>query len=90
MKRLKALSNFTKIINASRGNPTPEQAKAFLDAGYTEKQILAIILAPAVKTIINYSNHFFIPRLMKPLVDENFKIYKPFNSKEVGRLPSSI
>ncbi len=58
-EKMKALSNFTKIMNDSRGNPTPEQAKAFLAAGYTEKQILAIILAQAVKTISNYSNHIF-------------------------------
>lgn len=58
-KKLKALHDFTKIMNESRGNPTPEQAQAFLDAGYSEKQILAIILAQAVKTISNYSNHIF-------------------------------
>lgn len=58
-EKLKALSVFTKIMNESRGNPTPEQAKAFLAAGYSEKQILSIILAQAVKTISNYSNHIF-------------------------------
>lgn len=58
-EKMKALSNFTKIMNESRGNPTPEKAKKFLDAGYSEKQILAIILAQAVKTISNYSNHIF-------------------------------
>ncbi len=58
-EKMRALSNFTKIMNESRGNPTPEQAKTFLDAGYNEKHILAIILAQAVKTISNYSNHIF-------------------------------
>lgn len=58
-EKLKALHNFTKIMNESRGNPTPEEAKKFLDAGYSENQILAIILAQAVKTISNYSNHIF-------------------------------
>ncbi len=57
--KLKALHEFTKVMNESRGNPTPEQSKAFLNAGYSEKQILAIILAQAVKTISNYSNHIF-------------------------------
>lgn len=57
--KLKALHEFTKVMNESRGNPTPEQAQKFLDAGYSEKQILAIILAQAVKTISNYSNHIF-------------------------------
>jgi uncharacterized peroxidase-related enzyme len=57
--KLSALHEFTKVMNKSRGNPTPDQAKKFLDAGYSEKQILAIILAQAVKTISNYSNHIF-------------------------------
>lgn len=58
-EKLKALHEFTKVMNESRGNPSPEEAKRFLDAGYSEKQILAIILAQAVKTISNYSNHIF-------------------------------
>ncbi|PTX44614.1 putative peroxidase-related enzyme [Christiangramia gaetbulicola] len=57
--KMKALSEFTKILNESRGNPTPEQAKRFLDAGYEEVHILGIILAQSVKTISNYSNHIF-------------------------------
>ena len=57
--KLKALSKFTKIMFDSRGNPTPEEAKAFLGAGYTEKNILGIILALSVKTISNYANHVF-------------------------------
>lgn len=31
--KLKALHEFTKVMNESRGNPTPEEAKKFLDAG---------------------------------------------------------
>lgn len=57
--KLRALYEFTKVMNESRGNPTPEEAKKFLAAGYSEKQMLAIILAQAVKTISNYSNHIF-------------------------------
>lgn len=58
-EKMKALSEFTKIMNESRGNPTPGQAKKFLEAGYSDKQILGIILAQSVKTISNYSNHIF-------------------------------
>lgn len=58
-KKLGALHKFTNIMNESRGNPTPQQAKDFLDAGYSEKHILGIILAQATKTISNYSNHIF-------------------------------
>ncbi|HSI69364.1 MAG TPA: carboxymuconolactone decarboxylase family protein [Gillisia sp.] len=57
--KFRALHEFTRVMNESRGNPTPELAQKFLDAGFSEKQILAIILAQAVKTISNYSNHIF-------------------------------
>lgn len=58
-EKLKALHEFTEVMNESRGNPTPDQAEKFLSAGYSEKHILGIILAQAVKTISNYSNHIF-------------------------------
>lgn len=57
--RLEALRAFTHIMTESRGNPTPAQAGAFLEAGYTEEHILGIVLAISVKVISNYSNHIF-------------------------------
>ncbi|WP_107852901.1 carboxymuconolactone decarboxylase family protein [Oceanimonas marisflavi] len=57
--RLAALASFTEVMFTSRGNPTPEQAKAFLDAGYSEAAMLDVILALAVKTLSNYCNHLF-------------------------------
>jgi uncharacterized peroxidase-related enzyme len=57
--KLKALSEFTKVMFEKRGSPSEEDVKAFLEAGYKEKQILEIILALAVKTLSNYSNHIF-------------------------------
>ena len=58
-EKLKALSEFTSIMLNKRGRPDREDVVRFLDAGYTEKQILEILLALAVKTISNYSNHVF-------------------------------
>jgi alkylhydroperoxidase family enzyme len=57
--KLEALRQFTRVMTESRGNPTPEQGQAFLEAGYTEAHMLAIILAISVKVISNYSNHLF-------------------------------
>lgn len=57
--KLQVLSEFSRIMVASRGKPTPAELRAFLAAGYTEQQVLAIILAIAVKTISNYANHVF-------------------------------
>jgi len=57
--RLKVLANFISIMVNKRCRPNNEDVKEFLMAEYTEKHILAIILAISVKTISNYSNHIF-------------------------------
>lgn len=57
--KLSALAEFTKALFFSRCNPSKSEVKAFIGAGFEEKQILEIILAIAVKTLSNYSNHIF-------------------------------
>lgn len=41
--KLRAFSGLTKVMHETRRNPSPQQAQVFLDAGKTEKNILAII-----------------------------------------------
>lgn len=55
--KLAALSAFTRTMVAKRGLPTRNDVEQFLAVGYTERQILEVILAIAVKTISNYANH---------------------------------
>jgi len=57
--RLDALSTFTAAFVESRGLPTAAQVDAFLAAGFSETDILQVLLAVAVKTISNYTNHLF-------------------------------
>ncbi len=57
--RLGALSRFTRTLLDKRGRPSAADVQAFLAAGFTERQILEVILAIAVKTLSNYSNHLF-------------------------------
>lgn len=57
--KLRVLSEFTAIMVNKRGKPEQEDVERFLEAGYTEKQVLEIILAISVKTISNYTNHVF-------------------------------
>ncbi len=57
--KLSALNVFTRVMVTKRGFPERADVEAFLSAGYKEKDILEIILAIAVKTISNYSNHIF-------------------------------
>lgn len=68
--RLAALSEFTAIMLEQRGNPSQQQFDAFIAAGYSDRDVLEIILAIAVKTISNYSNHVLHTR-----VDGAFQAY---------------
>lgn len=69
-KKLAALAAFTETMVESRGLPLRAEAKAFLAAGYTERQILEIVLAIAVKTLSNYANH-----LLHTEIDDVFANY---------------
>ncbi|HYE38116.1 carboxymuconolactone decarboxylase family protein [Methylocaldum sp.] len=56
---LAALSAFAITLVKTRGQPSRRDVESFLAAGYSERSILEIILAIAVKTLSNYSNHLF-------------------------------
>lgn len=58
-QKLAALHDFTHHILKTQGRPNQEAVTEFIDSGYSEKHILAIILAISVKTLSNYSNHIF-------------------------------
>ena len=55
--RLEALRDFTLSVVRDRGNVDPGRVQAFLDAGYTKRQILEVILGYAQKVMSNYTNH---------------------------------
>lgn len=57
--KLDALAVFTVAMLEARGLPSTAQVEAFLAAGYQEVDVLQVLLATAVKTISNYTNHLF-------------------------------
>jgi len=57
--QLTALHQFTTELVRTRGRPSRAGAAQFLAAGYSEAQILYLLLAISAKTISNYSNHMF-------------------------------
>lgn len=61
--RLATLYAFTTEMLLTHGKPSAAQMQAFYGAGYSEAQVLNIILAIAVKALSNYSNHAFAPEL---------------------------
>lgn len=55
--KLEALRTFSAIINESRGWPSEAQVSDFLSAGYTQQNILEVIMATSLKVMSNYTNH---------------------------------
>ncbi|MBW6419719.1 carboxymuconolactone decarboxylase family protein [Celeribacter sp. PS-C1] len=53
---LEALRTFTLQIVRQRGNVTQDQMQTFLDAGYTKRQILEVLVGTAQKVMSNYTN----------------------------------
>ena len=58
-EKLAVLHDFTHHMLVTQGRPSQDAVTIFMSAGYSEKHILAIILAISVKTLSNYSNHVF-------------------------------
>ena len=69
--RLAALYALTAEMVSTQGRPNPGTVQAFLGAGFKEKDLLYIVLAIAVKTLSNYSNHAFATP-----VDAAFSAYR--------------
>lgn len=69
--KLATLYATTTAMVKSHGLPSAETVASFLAAGYKETDLLYIVLAIAVKTLSNFSNH-----IMATQVDERFAAYK--------------
>ena len=68
--KLEALRDFTLAMLRQRGELAAEQTEAFLAAGYTQQNILEVILGLSQKVMSNYTNH-----IAQTPVD---KAFKPF------------
>lgn len=69
--KLAALYATTVAMVQSHGQPSVAVVQAFLDAGYQERDLMYLVLAIAVKTLSNFSNHLFATP-----VDDKFAAYK--------------
>ncbi len=56
--KLEALRNFTLQVVRNRGFVDEADTHAFLGAGFTQRNILEVILGVAQKVMSNYTNHF--------------------------------
>lgn len=55
--RLQALAEFTAQVIATRGAVPNTALRAFLDAGYTERQALDVVLGVSLATLCNFANN---------------------------------
>ncbi len=55
--RLEALRSFTSAVVEHRGWVPEGALRAFLDAGYTQRHVLDVVLGVTMKTLSNYVNH---------------------------------
>ncbi len=69
--RLEALRSFTLILVRNRGHASDAEIKAFLDAGYTRRNILEVVLGISEKVLSNYVNH-----LTKTPVDKEWDRFR--------------
>lgn len=69
--KLQTLYDFTVELVEQKGKVSPSTGEKFKAAGFTDKHVLGVILASSVKTLSNFSNHFFETEL-----DEKFAAYK--------------
>jgi alkylhydroperoxidase family enzyme len=58
--KLQALQDMTLQIVRNRGQVSNEELASFYDAGYTQQQILEIVLGVSQKVISNYTNHIAV------------------------------
>ncbi|UTF61470.1 carboxymuconolactone decarboxylase family protein [Gilvimarinus sp. DA14] len=69
--KLEALREFTLEVVRNRGNVDDAKVSAFLDAGFTKRQVLEVILVVSQKVMSNYVNH-----LAETPIDEPFKKFE--------------
>jgi len=55
--KLEALRVFTIRVNENRGHVTEPELDAFHAAGYTQENVLEVVLGTTLKVLSNYTNH---------------------------------
>jgi len=55
--KLNALALFTRGVVRGRGHVEAAGVRGFLDAGFSRRQLLEVLVAVTLKTLSNYTNH---------------------------------
>lgn len=57
--RSAAVAAMTRSLLETQGRPSDDDVERFRDAGFTDRQVLELVLAISVKLLSNWSNHLF-------------------------------
>jgi uncharacterized peroxidase-related enzyme len=68
--RLEALARFTRAVLETRGDVSRETMTAFVEAGYSKRQALEVVLGVAVKVMSNFANAMAEPPLDAAVEDD--------------------
>ncbi len=71
--RLEALRVFTLKVVRQRGRLEEQDVERFFEAGYTQQNILEVILGVSQKVMSNYTNHLFSTPLDRPFARFNWQ-----------------
>lgn len=58
-----ALIEFVRLVVRNRGRLTIADQEKFLNAGFTQQNILEVMLIVSIKTLSNYINHLTLPEV---------------------------
>ena len=79
---MEALRTFTLSVVRNRGNVDDNAVQAFLDAGFTRRQILEVILGVSQKVMSNYTNRLANTPVDAPFVKFDWqKVARPGTAK---------
>lgn len=71
--KLNALAEFTRNVVHERGWAGEKAVERFLEAGYTKRQVLEVVLGVSLKTLSNYTNHLTGTPLNEQFEEERWK-----------------
>jgi uncharacterized peroxidase-related enzyme len=54
---LDAVSRFSRAVVRERGRPSAAEVQAFFDAGFTQQNLLEVLVGVTMKTLSNYTNN---------------------------------
>ena len=74
--KLEALRKFTALLVEKRGWASDVEVQEFIEAGYSQKNVLEIIVGIGQKTISNYVNHLAHTPLDKVIEDFKWEVPK--------------